>query len=320
MAFKAVVNELPPMHSLAARVDAVRRFTRFYTQHIGVLHRRLLESPFSLTEGRVLYELAHHESVSAAELAAELGLDSGYLSRILKGFEKRGLLERRRSESDGRAADISLTREGQDAFAQINARSRAEVSGMLERLSEAEQAEVVVAMATVEKHLGARLPRKAPYILRPPQPGDMGWIVHRHGVLYAEEYGWDEGFEALVARIVAAFVENFDARREHCWIAEKDGEVVGSAFVVRESDEAAKLRLVYVEPKARGLGIGQRLVAEAIRFARQQGYGTLTLWTNDVLVSARRIYEGAGFRLVKEEKHHSFGKDLVGQFWELELR
>ena len=306
--------------SLAARVDAVRRFTRFYTQHIGVLHRHLLESPFSLTEGRVLYELAHHEATTAKELAAELGLDGGYLSRILKGFEKRGLLERRRSESDGRAADISLTREGQDAFAQINARSRAEVSGMLERLSEAEQAEVVVAMATVEKHLGARLPRKAPYILRPPQPGDMGWVVHRHGVLYAEEYGWDEGFEALVAKIVAAFVENFDARRERCWIAEKDGEVVGSAFVVRESDEAAKLRLVYVEPKARGLGIGQRLVAEAIRFARQQGYGILTLWTNDVLVSARRIYEGAGFRLAKEEKHHSFGKDLVGQYWELELR
>jgi DNA-binding MarR family transcriptional regulator/GNAT superfamily N-acetyltransferase len=308
------------MTKLDTRVDAVRRFTRFYTQHIGVLHRRLLDSPFSLTEGRVLYELAHHETVSAAELAAELGLDSGYLSRILKGFEKRGLLERRRSESDGRAADISLTRQGQDAFAQINARSRAEVSGMLARLSEAEQAEVVAAMATVEKHLGARLPRKAPYILRPPQPGDMGWIVHRHGVLYAEEYGWDEGFEALVAKIVAAFVENFDARRERCWIAEKDGEVVGSAFVVRESDAAAKLRLVYVEPKARGLGIGQRLVAEAIRFARQQGYGILTLWTNDVLVSARRIYEGAGFRLVKEEKHHSFGKDLVGQYWELELR
>ncbi|MGF1628472.1 MAG: GNAT family N-acetyltransferase [Kiloniellaceae bacterium] len=308
------------MNSLAARVDAVRRFTRFYTQHIGVLHRRLLESPFSLTEGRVLYELAHHEAASASELAAELGLDSGYLSRILKGFEKRGLLERRRSESDGRAADISLTREGQEAFAQINARSRAEVSAMLERLSEAEQAEVVAAMAAVEKHLGARLPRKAPYILRPPQPGDMGWIVHRHGALYAEAYGWDEGFEALVAKIVAQFIEDFDARRERCWIAEKDGEVVGSAFVVRQSDEVAKLRLVYVEPKARGLGIGQRLVAEAIRFARQQGYRSLTLWTNDILVSARRIYEAAGFKLVKEEKHHSFGKDLVGQYWELELR
>ena len=308
------------MHSLAVRVDAVRRFSRFYTQHIGVLHRHLLESPFSLTEARVLYELAHHETTSAKELAGELGLDSGYLSRILKGFEKHGLVERRRSESDGRAADITLTPAGLEAFAKINARSRAEVGAMLEKLSEAEQAEVVAAMQTVERLLGARLPRKAPYILRPPQPGDMGWIVHRHGVLYAEEYGWDDAFEALVAKIVAEFVENYDARRERCWIAEKDGEVVGSAFVVRQSDDIAKLRLVYVEPKARGLGIGQRLVAEAIRFARQQGYRTLTLWTNDILVSARRIYEAAGFRLMKEERHHSFGHDLVGQNWDLDLR
>ncbi|MGF1593952.1 MAG: GNAT family N-acetyltransferase [Kiloniellaceae bacterium] len=308
------------MTTLDSRVEAVRRFTRFYTQQIGVLHRRLLESPFSLTEGRVIYELAHHETTSASELAAELGLDSGYLSRILKGFEKRGLLERRRSEADGRAADISLTPAGLEAFAQINARSRAEVSAMLEALDDAAQAEVVAAMETVQAHLGSRRPRRVPYILRPPQPGDMGWIVHRHAVLYSEEYGWDESFEALVAGIVAQFVENFDPRRERCWIAEKDGEVVGSAFVVRESDEAAKLRLVYVEPKARGLGIGQRLVAEAIRFARQQGYARITLWTNDILHSARRIYEGAGFTLVKEEKHHSFGHDLVGQYWSLELR
>lgn len=308
------------MTKLDARVDAVRRFTRFYTQHIGVLHRHLLESPFSLTEGRVLYELAHHETAGAKELAAELGLDAGYLSRILKGFEKRGLVERRRSASDGRAADITLTLAGQQAFAQINARSRAEVAAMLEPLSEAEQAALVAALETAQRLLGARLPRRVPYILRPPQPGDFGWIVHRHGALYAQEYGWDESFEALVAKIVADFVETYDARRERCWIAEKDGEVVGSAFVVRESDDVAKLRLVYVEPKARGLGIGQRLVAEAIRFARQQGYGRLTLWTNDILVAARRIYEGAGFRLVKEEKHKSFGHDLVGQFWDLDLR
>lgn len=308
------------MNTLAARVDAVRRFSRFYTQHIGVLHRHLLASPFSLTEARVIYELAHHEATTARELAGELGLDAGYLSRILKGFEKHGLVERRRSESDGRAADITLTPAGQEAFAQLNARSRAEVGAMLERLSEAEQGELVAALETAQRLLGARLPRKVPYILRPPQPGDLGWVVHRHGALYAEEYGWDESFEALVAKIVADFIERFDPKGERCWIAEKDGEVVGSAFVVRESDAVAKLRLVYVEPKARGLGIGQRLVAEAIRFARQQGYRKLTLWTNDVLVAARHIYEAAGFRLVKEEKHRSFGHDLVGQFWDLELR
>jgi len=312
------------MTRLDRRVDAVRRFTRFYTQHIGVLHHHLLESPFSLTEARVLYELAHHETTSAKELAGELGLDAGYLSRILKRFEKHGLLERRRSAADGRAADITLTPAGLQAFAVINARSRAEVGGMLAQLDDGAQEAVVQAMATVEKHLGgghglARRPRKAPYILRPPQAGDMGWIVHRHGVLYAEEYGWDETFEALVAKIVAEFIETYDAKRERCWIAERDGEVAGSAFVVRDSESVAKLRLVYVEPKARGLGIGQRLVAEAIRFSRLHGYKKLTLWTNDILVSARRIYEAAGFTLVKEEKHHSFGKDLVGQHWDLEL-
>lgn len=315
----------PPMTVLDTRVDAVRRFTRFYTQQIGVLHRHLLDSPFSLTEGRVLYELAHHETASAKELAGELGLDSGYLSRILKRFEKQGLLARRRSASDGRAADLTLTQEGLAAFARINARSAAEVGAMLATLGETEQAEAVAAMARIEAHLGrahlgARLPRKAPYILRPPQPGDLGWVVHRQGALYTQEYGWDQSFEALVARIVADFVDNFDAARERCWIAEKDGEVVGSAFVVRQSDTVAKLRLVYVEPKARGLGIGQRLVAEAIGFARAQGYATLTLWTNDILVSARRIYEAAGFTLAKEEQHRSFGHDLVGQYWKLDLR
>ncbi|GAB4374571.1 MAG: helix-turn-helix domain-containing GNAT family N-acetyltransferase [Kiloniellaceae bacterium] len=307
------------MTALAARVDAVRRFTRFYTQYAGALRRRLLDSPYSLTEARVIYELAHHETATAAELAAELELDSGYLSRILKGFEKRGLIARRPSESDGRAALLSLTEAGQEAFAGLNARSRADFAARLEALSEAEQAEVVAAMEIIQARLGARLPRRAPYILRPHQPGDMGWIVHRHGVLYAEEYGWDETFEALVAKIVAEFIETFDARRERCWIAEKDGAVVGSAFVVKQSDDVAKLRLVYVEPAARGLGIGGRLVAEAIRFSRLHGYKKLTLWTNDILVSARRIYEAAGFTLVQEEKHHSFGKDLVGQHWDLEF-
>ncbi len=308
------------MSSLAARVDAVRRFTRFYTLYAGVLHRRLLDSPYSLTEARVIYELAHHETATAAELASELNLDSGYLSRILKGFEKRGLIARRPSENDGRASLLSLTEAGEAAFAELNARSRAETAAKLERLSEAEQGEVVAAMERIQARLNATAPRKVPYILRPHRPGDMGWIVHRHAVLYSEEWGWDETFEALVARIAADFLDNFDARREHCWIAEMEGEVVGSTFVVRQSDKVAKLRLVYVEPKARGLGIGARMVDEAIRFARQRGYRTLTLWTNDILVAARRIYEAAGFKLVKEEKHHSFGQDLVGQYWELDLR
>jgi DNA-binding MarR family transcriptional regulator/GNAT superfamily N-acetyltransferase len=305
--------------SLAARVDAVRRFTRFYTQYAGALRRRLLDSPFSLTEARVIYELAHHETATAAELGAELDLDSGYLSRLLKGFEKQGLIARRPSESDGRAVVLSLSEAGQAAFAALNAGSRAEFAARLEVLSETEQSEVVAAMESIQARLGARPPRKAPYILRPHQPGDMGWIVHRHAVLYAEGYGWDETFEALVAKIVADFIESFDSKRERCWIAEKDGEIVGSAFVVRQSDDVAKLRLVYVEPSARGLGIGGRLVAEAIRFSRLQGYKKLTLWTNDILVSARRIYEAAGFKLVNEEEHHSFGKDLVGQHWDLEL-
>ncbi|WP_193371415.1 bifunctional helix-turn-helix transcriptional regulator/GNAT family N-acetyltransferase [Pelagibius marinus] len=308
------------MSSLAARVDAVRRFTRFYTLYAGVLHRRLLNSAFSLTEARVIYELAHHETATAAELAGELNLDSGYLSRILKGFEKQGLIARRPSENDGRASLLSLTEAGEAAFAELNARSRAETAAKLERLSEAEQGEVVEAMERIQARLNAKTPRKVPYILRPHRPGDMGWIVHRHAVLYSEEWGWDETFEALVARIAADFLDNFDAKGEHCWIAEMEGEVVGSTFVVRQSDKVAKLRLVYVEPKARGLGIGARMVDEAIRFARRRGYRTLTLWTNDVLVAARRIYEAAGFKLVKEEKHHSFGQDLVGQYWELDLR
>ena len=270
----------------------------------------------------MIYELAQRETTTAAELAGELSLDSGYLSRILKGFAKQGLIERRPSARDGRASLLSLTAAGQAVFAELNARSRAENAAKLERLSVAQQDEVVAAMALIQARLGAPAPRRAaaPFLLRPHQVGDMGWIVHRQALLYAEEYGWDESFEALIARIAADFIDNFDPKREHCWIAEMDGEIVGSAFVVRQSARVAKLRLVYVEPKARGLGIGRRLVEEAIRFARRRGYRTMTLWTNDILLAARHIYEAAGFQLVKEEKHHSFGKDLVGQNWELDLR
>jgi DNA-binding MarR family transcriptional regulator/GNAT superfamily N-acetyltransferase len=305
---------------LDERVRAVRRFSRFYTRKIGVLREGLLGSPLSLAEGRVLYELAQGEPVTASDIAGELALDTGYLSRILGGFDKRGLIEKRASDRDGRQIILALTDRGREIFATINARSHDEIAAMLGQLSDSEQARLVAAFETVERLLSDRSkPGEPSYMLRPHQPGDMGWIIHRHGVLYAEEYGLDESFEAMVARIAATFIENFDARRERCWIAERDGEIVGSVLLAKGGEEVAKLRLLYVEPKARGLGIGSRLVSECIGFARRAGYRKITLWTNDVLVSARRIYQAAGFRLVQEEPHHSFGQDLVGQYWELAL-
>jgi DNA-binding MarR family transcriptional regulator/GNAT superfamily N-acetyltransferase len=307
------------MVDLDQRIAAVRRFNRFYTRQIGLLGAGYLHSPFSLTQVRVLYELAHRERPTAAELSGDLGLDPGYLSRVLHGFRKAGLIESERSKTDGRQRHLSLTEDGQAAFAPLNATSHDEIGAMLGDLAAIEQERLVGAMHTIEGLLGAHPEHKGPYLLRPHQPGDMGWIVHRHGVLYAREYGWDEEFEALVASIVAKFIRTFDPKREHCWIAEKDGEIVGSVFVVQRSKTVAQLRLLLVEPKARGLGIGSRLVEECIRFARERGYRKLMLWTNDVLDAARDIYERAGFRLVKEEAHHSFGHDLVGQNWELKL-
>jgi DNA-binding MarR family transcriptional regulator/N-acetylglutamate synthase-like GNAT family acetyltransferase len=308
------------MDGLEDRVASVRRFSRFYTRRIGVLHEGLLGSPLSLAEGRVIWELVQRETATAAELAAELGLDAGYLSRILGGFERRGLINRRPSERDGRQSDIALTEAGRALYATIDTKSREEVAALLGELEDADQARLVEALETAERLLGQSRKAAGPaYILRPHQPGDIGWIIHRHGVLYAEEYGFDARFEALVAQIAAAFIDNFDTARERCWIAERAGAVVGSVLLVRESEEVAKLRLLYVEPRARGLGIGSRLVAECVRFARQRRYRRITLWTNDVLVSARRIYQAAGFRLVNEEPHRSFGRDLVGQIWELPL-
>jgi DNA-binding MarR family transcriptional regulator/GNAT superfamily N-acetyltransferase len=303
------------------RVEAVRRFSRFYTRQIGVLQEGLLKSPFPLTEARVIYELAHHERVTATALAQELGLDAGYLSRILRGFRTRGLIDKEPSETDARQSLLSLTDDGQEAFAKLNAGSCREVGAMLSDLSDAEQRQLVEAMHTIEGLLGAQPEHKVPYLLRPHQPGDMGWVVYRHGVLYAQEYGWDERFEGLVADIVAGFIHEYEPKRERCWIAEQDGENVGSVFLVRhpEREGVAKLRLLLVEPKARGLGIGGRLTDECVRFARRVGYRTLTLWTNDVLHAARHIYEKAGFALVASERHHSFGYDLIGETWELEL-
>ena len=299
-------------------VAAVRQFNRFYTRRIGVLEERLLDTPFSLTESRLLYELANRAAPTASELAKDLGLDPGYLSRILRSFESRGLVVRTPSAIDGRQSHLELTPQGRSAFFPLDRRSREAVAAMLEKLGEAQQRRLIAAMAAIEATLGA--PRdKPPYLLRPHQPGDMGWVVSRHGALYAREHGWNLALEALGAEIVAAFIKNFDAARERCWIAEIDGEPVGSVFVMKHSDQVAKLRLLLVEPHARGLGIGARLVEECVRFSRQAGYGTLTLWTNHVLHAARHIYEQCGFRLMHEEKHRMFGPELIGQTWELTL-
>jgi len=304
---------------LEARVEATRRFNRFYTRKIGVLHEGLLHTPFSLAESRVLYELAHRDRPTAADLAKELDLDAGYLSRILRGFEKRGLIEKSPSQSDGRQSLLTLSEDGRQAFAPLNVRAREEIGGMLGGLSPTAQGQLVEAMDTIERLLGAAPERKAPYLLRPHQPGDIGWVIGRHGAIYAQEYGWDETFEALVAEIAAKFLRNFDPKLERCWIAEKDGENVGSVFLVKQSKTTAKLRLLIVDPKARGLGIGARLVDECVRFARMAGYRKVTLWTNSVLHAARHIYQTVGFTLAREEPHHSFGHDLVGQYWKLTL-
>lgn len=301
------------------RVASVRRFNRFYTLKIGALAEGHSKSPFSLAEARVLYELANRERPTAGELARDLALDAGYLSRILAGFEKQGLLVKEPSPADGRQSLLALTDAGRAAFAPMNDQTRRDIGSMLGRLPVAEQERLVDAMATIETLLGAEPERRAPYLLRPHRPGDMGWVVSAHGALYASEYGWDQTFEAMVAEIVARFVRKFDPSRECCWIAERDGETVGSAFVVRQSATVAKLRLVIVDPKARGLGIGRRLVAECIRFARQARYRRMTLWTNSILHAARHLYVEAGFRLVKSEPHRSFGHDLVGENWELKL-
>jgi len=308
---------------LSPRVDTVRRFNRFYTRKIGVLHEGWVESPFSLTEARVLYELAHRAKPTATALNNGLELDAGYLSRILSAFEKRGLVEKTPSEDDGRQSLLVLTGKGRQQFAPLETRTVEQVTGMLEKLTENEQRQLIGAMQTIQKLLApaerSQSAAGASYLLRTHQSGDMGWVVHRQGVLYAQEYGYDEQYEALVAEIVAKFIQRYDAKRERCWIAEKDGEVAGSVFLVAQSKTIAKLRLLYVEPSARGLGIGSRLVGECVRFAKQAGYKKVTLWTQSELDAARHIYKRAGFRVVEKERHHSFSKDLVAETWELSL-
>ena len=300
-------------------VSAIRGFNRFYTRKIGVVDG-VASNPFSLAEARVLYELAHREQPTATDIRKELGLDAGYMSRILREFERRKLVTRERSKTDERQRFLSLTAKGREAFAPLDERSNRDVAAMLEKLSPTERKQLVDAVRTVGRLLGDKAEPRTPYLLRQHQPGDMGWIVHRQAILYAEEYGWDGTYEALAAEIVAQFINNYDPKCERCWIAEKDGERVGAVFVAKASGETAKLRLLHVEPEVRGLGIGKRLVDECVRFARQAGYQKMTLWTQDILHAARHLYKQAGFRIVREEQHHSFGKDLTAETWELDLR
>ncbi len=305
---------------LDPRVEAIRRFNRLYTQRIGVLHEDYLHSPLSLSQVRVLYEAHRDPPPAAVELARDLDLDAAYLSRVLKGFERAGLVRRAASRGDGRKSLVSLTAKGRRTLAALQDRSRAEVAALLAPLPPAGQERLVAAMRAIEEVLGADRARTSSYVLRPHQPGDMGWVVAQHGRYYADEYGWDIGFEAHVAGIVQHFVEHFDPARERCWIAERDGQIVGSVFLVKKSATIAKLRLLIVDPSARGLGIGRRLVEECSRFARQAGYRKITLWTNSILDAARHTYETAGYRMVhRGAPEHRFGKDLIFETWELTL-
>jgi len=310
---------MPPFAAPAsARVSAVRAFNRFYTRRIGLLQGGILESPYSLTQVRVLYELAHTPNLSATDLGDLLGLDPGYLSRILRGFEHDGLITRARASTDRRRSVLALTAKGRKVFSGLETRQSAEVERMLAPVAERGQIDLVSSMRTIAEILGDVVPDKR-VVLRTHRPGDMGWVMFRHGVIYHQEYGWDERFEALVGEIVVKFIRHFDPARERCWIAELDGERVGSVFLVKHTQTIAKLRLLLVEPSARGHGVGKLLVRECIAFARKAGYRKITLWTNSVLDAARHIYIAERFQLVKEEAHSEFGEGLVGQSWELPL-
>ena len=301
------------------RISAVRAFNRFYTRKLGVLDQQLLKTPFSLSEARVLYELANGENLAAKEIGIELGLDPGYLSRIIQNFDENGLITRKPLPSDRRQHQLGLTAKGRQAFAKVNRSSHDDVAAMLAALPRGDSERLVGAMAVIERLLGGPRVPPPPATLRGPRPGDMGWVVQSHGSLYASEYGFDSSFEGLVAEVAAKFLGSFDASRERCWIAEIDGGQVGSIFLVRHTDEVAKLRLLLVDPAGRGQGLGRRLVGECIAFARAHGYRKITLWTQSILVAARGIYQDAGFVQVATEPHRSFGQSLIGETWEREL-
>ena len=305
------------------RIAAVRRFNRFYTRQIGVLRKTYLDSPYSLAEARVLYEIASSGAPTASAIGRTLDLDAGYLSRVLRNFEKRGLIQRRVSASDARQSHLALSARGRKSFAPLDRRSQRDTQAMLRGLAPAEQAQLIAAMNTIETLLGGEatappVPARR-YRLRAPVPGDFGWIVKRNGELYAQEYGWKSPFEGVCAQIVADFVNDHDPRRERCWIAELDGENVGTVMLVKDKPGVARLRLLLVDPKARGLGLGARLVDECIRFARRAGYKKITLWTHSVLTAARHIYEKAGFKLMRSEPHKSWGRPVVSEHWDLQL-
>jgi len=300
-------------------IAAVRAFNRFYTRKLGVLDQHLMKSPFSLSEARVLYELAHRDDLSAKEIGTELGLDAGYLSRIVQNFDDSGLITRKPLASDRRQYRLALTAKGRQAFAKLDRSSHDEVGAMLAALPRGAGGRLIGAMATIARLLGDSQEPSPPAIIHDPRPGDMGWVVQSHGALYANEYGFDSSFEGLVAEIAAKFLASFDASRERCWIADIDGAQVGSIFLVRHTDDVAKLRLLLVDPAGRGQGLGQRLVAECIGFAKACGYRKITLWTQSILVAARRIYQDAGFVHVATEPHRSFGQSLIGETWEREL-
>jgi DNA-binding MarR family transcriptional regulator/GNAT superfamily N-acetyltransferase len=305
------------------RIAAVRRFNRFYTRQIGVLRKTYLDSPYSLGEMRVLYEIAHNEAATAKDIGRALDLDAGYLSRVLRNFERRGLITRKASEKDARQNNLALTGRGRQAFEPAEKRSQRDVADMLDKLPPRDQSHLVAAMQTIEDLFAE--PTSAAsggpaYILRAPRFGDFGWIVSRHAVLYAQEYGWGEPFEGLCAQIVADFVNNYDPKLERCWIAEMNGENVGCVMLVKDDvPGVARIRLLLVDPKARGLKLGTRLVDECVKFARESGYQKMTLWTHSILTAARRTYEKAGFTLTSSEPRNTWGKDVVAEFWDLEL-
>jgi DNA-binding MarR family transcriptional regulator/GNAT superfamily N-acetyltransferase len=308
-----------PPGDLASDVAAMRRFARFFTRRLKVIEPKHLHTSFSLPEARIVYELAQRAPLTPGQLVADLDIDAGQLSRLLRGLQQRQVISRKTAEQDKRQFDIALTPKGRKAFAELNARTDQHVEGQLKALDAATRSRVIGAMARIERELGTAPARRALPMLRTHRVGDIGWIISRHGALYAEEYGWDISFEQLVAEIAAQFLKPHDDKRERCWIAEVDGEPVGTVMLVKGSDTVAKLRLLIVEPSARGLGIGRALTNECIRFAREAGYTEMTLWTQSILVAARNIYRAAGFQLVKSEPHHSFGHDLVGETWERAL-